>query len=805
MKKIFKTFTFAVVAAAAITACNKEIEISTPVDDQEYVYTFAIGEDAAMTRAVLASDAQGKFAQWEKGDRLGSITTKSAGYSNITPAEGENPATFSIYSQGGLTAGNTITVWYPYGGSKQEDATAVSLEIPEEQHHLNDGSFDFDAMPMVAKQITVTSEMESTTNNTTLATVNFANMGSVLNFKVFSTSATYATEKVKSITFNAKNEAGTADANIGGSFSKNLATIDPDAEATMTIASFTSGVSSIVTKPYEDAAIGTTKATALDLYMVVAPGTYRGTIVVLTDAAEYTYTLTDAKTLVRSGIKAFGLDLNSAKVSRQTVVDYVTLDWDYAGGTASDLNAEVGVTTSGLGTDYGDTHAPNQVKFDTSGDYIQVKTDVAIGTVSVGYKMVGGNTTSYLNIFESTDGIDWGERIDRLTIAGAQNSTGTVSTTAVFGNASRFVKIVFEKGANVGIGEISIHKPNTDPVIQASDIANVPAAGVTDGDWTYTAKNFVDDVEVAEVTGCVSEAIADAGSIIYTVTPNYTTTAKEGTIVLWSATDHSLTKTINVAQLKSTLTVSALTVTIPATASTATFTVTSEEFGYNAVVASIETGMDLSVSGGASGSASANAQTVTISSTTVAPSSGDAITLGTITVYRNNNSSDPQIKTITVKKAVAGETAYSITWNATNNSKGVQNYTSEWSVTAGGLTCNMANFNNNNNDWSYVKCGSKSAASVATIITDTAIPEAIKTVKITIDAVTASKINSIKLYISSNGNTWTEEGAFVIGTGEKSVSITSPETNQYYKLEFDCQKGSSNGLVTLSQVVYTTN
>ena len=301
MKKFFKVFAFAAVAAGAITACNKEVEISTPVEEQEYVYTFAIGEDATMTKAVLASDANGKFAQWEDDDQLGSITTKSSGYSNVTPASGGTPATFSIYSKGGLTAGNTITVWYPYGGATQSDATAVSLEIPEEQNHLSDGTFDFDAMPMVAKQITVTDEMESVSNGSTLTpleTINFANLGSVLNFKVFSSRASYESEKVKSITFNAKNEAGTADANIGGTFEKNLATIDPDTESTMTIPSFTSGVSSIVTKPYASASIGTSKATSLDLYMVVAPGTYKGTIVVVTDAATYTYTLSTAKSLV---------------------------------------------------------------------------------------------------------------------------------------------------------------------------------------------------------------------------------------------------------------------------------------------------------------------------------------------------------------------------------------------------------------------------------------------------------------------------------------------------------------------------
>lgn len=410
---------------------------------------------------------------------------------------------------------------------------------------------------------------------------------------------------------------------------------------------------------------------SLDVYFVMGPVTgYTGEVTfTVTDGGGNTYSKTN--TITAPGVTFAAGTYNTANYTIKTpVVDYVTLDWDYAGGTSADLNAVVGVTTSGLGSDYGDTHAPNQVKFDTNGDYIQVKTDAAISTVSVGYKMVGGNATSHLYIYESVDGSVWGEKIDDLTISGATNSTGTVTTTADFNSSSRFVKIEFKKGSNVGIGTISIHKANTDPAILASDIANVPAAGVTDADWTYTVKNFVDDVEVAEVTGCVSEAIADAGDIVYSVTPNYTTTAKEGTIVLWSAADHSVTKTINVAQLKSTLTVSALTVTIPASSTTATFTVTTAEFGYNAVVASTEAGMNLSISSGASGSANVSAQTVTVSSTTDAPTSGDPITLGTISVYRNGNTSDTQKKTITIKKAVnsgsgSGPAAGTVLWTDT--------------------------------------------------------------------------------------------------------------------------------------------
>ena len=419
MKKIIRTLAFAAVAAAAITACNKEIEITTPIEEQDFVYTFAIGQDAASTRAVLASDAKGKFAQWEAGDKLGSITTKTSGYSNITPANDEGPATFSIYSKGGLSEGNTITVWYPYGGSTQSNATAVSLEIPEEQHHLENGQFDFDAMPMVTKQITVTSDMVSTTNNTTLATINFANMGSVLNFKVFSTNAEFATEKVQKVTFNAKNAAGSADANIGGTFSKNLTTIDPDVESTMSIGSFTSGVSSIVTKPYADAAIGSTKATALDLFMVVAPGEYTGTVVVKTDAAEYTFPVSSAKTFVRSGIKAFGLDLNSTNATRVVAapeVDIYSTEFNYSMVGSSYQSGDpvtgtdTGSTTSWSIT-YGNWNGSScaQLRVYSAGNFGSIYNNFDCSNVtSVSYSAKVSNAALKLNTYYSTDsGTTW--------------------------------------------------------------------------------------------------------------------------------------------------------------------------------------------------------------------------------------------------------------------------------------------------------------------------------------------------------------------------------------------------------------
>lgn len=340
-------------------------------------------------------------------------------------------------------------------------------------------------------------------------------------------------------------------------------------------------------------------------------------------------------------------------VTDPNVVDYVTLPWnDYTGGTSSDLNAVTGVTTDGLGTDYAAGNAPYRVRLDDTGDYIQIKTDSAIGSVSIGYKMFG-SSTSYLNIFESTDGVTWGTGIDRLTISGNQNSTGTLTTDAVFNANSRFVKIVFEKGGNVGIGAISIDKPNTDPVISADNIANVPAIGVSNAEATYTVLNFTDDVEVASYVGCVTDAIAAAGTIVYSVSPNYATSATSGTIVLQSAADNTVTKTITVSQLRSSLSVSASEVVIPADGDEITFTVTSPEFDWM-----ITADDDSNIIFDETGTASASPTTVTVISNITATDAEQ--TIATLTIIRNANDSDPQAKTVVVKKAaVTANTPYS--------------------------------------------------------------------------------------------------------------------------------------------------
>ena len=139
------------------------------------------------------------------------------------------------------------------------------------------------------------------------------------------------------------------------------------------------------------------------------------------------------------------------------------------------------------------------------------------------------------------------------------------------------------------------------------------------------------------------------------------------------------------------------------------------------------------------------------------------------------------------------------------NSGGVQDYTSTWTTSNEDFTWTIVNGNNNNNGWSTVKFGRKNNASVGQIKTAAAYNTAISKIDLTIDAITTSKINSIKLYTSGNGSNWSEAGSFTKATGIQTVTLQSPAANLYYKIEFDCASGSSNGLVTISKVEYYHN
>ena len=158
------------------------------------------------------------------------------------------------------------------------------------------------------------------------------------------------------------------------------------------------------------------------------------------------------------------------------VIDYATLPFVWEGGPKADFLALNGVTAHGLGSDYGATNTPYLIKFDNTGDYIQVKTDSQPGTVTIGVKMIGGATTSTITIQGSADGETFTD-IEELEISGDQNDILTLETTNVFDANDRYVRMLFTKGSNVGVGPITIASGSASSINVTPATLDLEAAG----------------------------------------------------------------------------------------------------------------------------------------------------------------------------------------------------------------------------------------------------------------------------------------------------------------------------------------
>lgn len=141
--------------------------------------------------------------------------------------------------------------------------------------------------------------------------------------------------------------------------------------------------------------------------------------------------------------------------------------------------------------------------------------------------------------------------------------------------------------------------------------------------------------------------------------------------------------------------------------------------------------------------------------------------------------------------------------NQVNNK--VSAYDKTWKAIKDGHEWTISNFNNNtwNDSWTYIKAGRKNYDSIATITIPFA--EQISKVVVTVDKVTASKINSFKLIVAIDEkfeNIVEEVEVQPIVTGDIEFALTKPGANLYYKIEVDCASASSNGIIQISKIAY---
>ena len=161
------------------------------------------------------------------------------------------------------------------------------------------------------------------------------------------------------------------------------------------------------------------------------------------------------------------------------------------------------------------------------------------------------------------------------------------------------------------------------------------------------------------------------------------------------------------------------------------------------------------------------------------------------------------------KEETPGEGSIILTFPDDNKEKNkVGGYDKTWTATTGTTSFSIVNFNNNNwnYDWTYIKCGRKKGASVASIATASAIATKIDKVVLTLGAYDTSLINSAKLYVATKADfSDAKTSDLVYASGQGTMTVATPAANMYYKVVFDCQAGSGNGFVQVSKVILWVN
>lgn len=299
-----KTFRFALALLTIVAAFSCALEIETPIEDQTeepieevktYEYIFRISDDSDLTKTTL----EGTTVTWETGDRIGIFATGTTNKHGAISAL--DPVQFPVYLDAALAKDDIVYCYFPQStANNSATANSITLTIPVSQ------TGDFDAMPQVAIPYVVPSAMAKGTNN--VADIHFFNTAAIARFLVYSSTGAYTSETVQSIKFSANK-------NLAGSFTFDATAIDYDNESTLVGTGYTSSTVTLTASP----TIASTKGSAGAADMIIAPDNttgYTGTIVLTTDIARYTYTISSPITFPRNGIKQLGLNLESASCTR---------------------------------------------------------------------------------------------------------------------------------------------------------------------------------------------------------------------------------------------------------------------------------------------------------------------------------------------------------------------------------------------------------------------------------------------------------------------------------------------------------
>lgn len=313
MKKFFYSVLAIAVSALAMVSCSKTDKVELQESTDGHRYSFAVVDDVASTKAILGTTG----VAWEAGDRVGMFLTGYTGYAEINMET--TPKSVILYSTNVIPAGSIAYAYYPYAASNSEKTNA-KITLNKVQTGVSS------SMPLAGIPFTVEEEAEAKSRPN--GTIKFLNLASIIEFNVFSTNAAYQSETVQSITV--KTNDGSI---LSGDGYLDLTQVS-EANASSLVLNFSDADNRFdEVKVNQEVAVADSKDNATPVYMAIRPGTFSGTITVITDAASYTWNFTN-KVFNRNGLKHYNMNLNNAERTAGAVETVVSLPYSesFTGG-----------------------------------------------------------------------------------------------------------------------------------------------------------------------------------------------------------------------------------------------------------------------------------------------------------------------------------------------------------------------------------------------------------------------------------------------------------------------------------------
>ena len=292
-------------AGLALAGC-RDMEKDQP-QEGAYRYSFTIDDE---TRAVIG-DAS---VEWVEGDEVGMIVGSYHGSAKVDVST--SPKSVVLSTGAAIPAGTKAYAWFPYDPEVANEAPEkVQISLDNTQNGAQTS-----AMPLVG----VPFEVKEGTGSADNGQIRFLNLGSLINFKIWSSKYEYRFETVKSVRLDAS-------ASIAGTGCIDLTAVSEGDDASLMLRMESKDAPLNSVRVDEKVPVAVSKDDANSIKMVVLPGTFKGTLTVITDAAEYTKEIPEL-TFARSHARTISLDLAKAERKEDAStsslkVDELTIEW----------------------------------------------------------------------------------------------------------------------------------------------------------------------------------------------------------------------------------------------------------------------------------------------------------------------------------------------------------------------------------------------------------------------------------------------------------------------------------------------